>query len=203
MSSALTPGFYDVPPGMVATVVTYLEMMAPSEPRPVPPGLSPEITPVPDMTVGTYRDLFERVGAQDWLWFSRLALPEDALAAILADPDVAFFTIFDGDTPQALLELDFRETGACELAFFGVSPSLIGTGAGRLLMNRAIAEAWARPITRFHVHTCTLDHPGALGFYRRSGFTPVGQQIEMAPDPRLAGLLPEDAGAHIPIFGGR
>ena len=67
-------------------------------------------------------------------------------------------------------------------------------------MEHAIAEAFARPITRFWVHTCTLDDPRALTFYRRSGFTPVAQEVEIAPDPRLNGLLPEDAGAHIPDF---
>ena len=76
-----------------------------------------------------------------------------------------------------------------------------GRGLGRALMTRAIEEAWARPIARFWVHTCTLDSPAALGFYRRSGFTPVFQQIEIAPDPRLTGILPRNAASHIPVFG--
>ena len=82
----------------------------------------------------------------------------------------------------------------------GWPPSVIGTGAGRMLMNHAIRLAWARPISRFHVHTCTLDHPAALSFYRRSGFAPVRQQIEIAHDPRLTGTLPREAGPHIPVF---
>ncbi len=35
-------------------------------------------------------------------------------------------------------------------------------------MNRALEIAWARPIRRFWVHTCTLDHPGALPLYVRT-----------------------------------
>ncbi|MGD9865695.1 MAG: GNAT family N-acetyltransferase [Pseudodonghicola sp.] len=197
---ALAPGFYDVPPGMVATVVTHLEMRAPAAPRPVP---APEgcalrriEAPAPDW----YRDLFTRVGGQDWLWFSRLGMDDTQLSAILSDPGVEVWALEKDGRAEGLLELDFREPGACELAFFGVTPALIGTGAGRFMMNAAIDRAWARPIARFHVHTCTLDSPGALGFYRRSGFTPTRQQIEIAVDPRLAGNLPREAGAHIPIF---
>ena len=77
-----------------------------------------------------------------------------------------------------------------ELGFFGVAPSLVGSGAGRWLMNHAIAGAWSRPITRFWVHTCTLDHQDAVDFYVRSGFRAFRRQIEIASDPRLAGLLP-------------
>lgn len=196
---ALAPGFYDVPPGMVATVVTHLEMRTPAAPRPVPApeGISLRHieAPAPDW----YRDLFTRVGG-DWLWFSRLQMAEAELSAILTDPGVEVWAVEKDGRAEGLLELDFRHEGDCELAFFGLTAALIGSGAGRLLMNTAITRAWARPIERFHVHTCTLDSPGALSFYRRSGFTPVRQQIEIAADPRLTGDLPREAGAHIPIF---
>ncbi len=195
----LEPGFHPVPRGMVATVVTYLEMTTPAPDRPAPDLDGIRFAPL-EADVATYRDLFARVGAQDWLWFSRMQMADDDLAAILNDPDVTLHTLLKDGTPEALLELDFREDGACELAFFGVTPALLGTGAGRLLMNHATRLAWQRLITRFHVHTCTLDHPGALGFYRRSGFTPIRQEVEIAPDPRLTGVLPKDAGSHVPIF---
>lgn len=195
----LAPGFYDVPPGMVATVVTHLEMRAPAASRPVPaPGgirLTRVEAPAPDW----YRDLYTRVGG-DWLWFSRLQMEEAELSAILTDPGVEIWAVEKDGRAEGLLELDFRHDGDCELAFFGLTAALIGSGAGRLLMNTAIERAWARPIARFHVHTCTLDSPGALSFYRRSGFTPVRQQIEIAADPRVTGDLPREAGAHIPLF---
>ncbi|TDK43935.1 GNAT family N-acetyltransferase [Antarcticimicrobium luteum] len=198
----LEPGFYDVPAGMVATVVTHLEMRAPAAPRPVPTPEGVSLTRIAAPAPGWYRDLFTRVGGQDWLWFSRLGLDDAGLSSILCDPGVDVWALEKDDRAEGLLELDFREEGACELAFFGVTPALIGSGAGRFMMNAAIETAWARPITRFHVHTCTLDSPGALGFYRRSGFTPIRQQVEIAPDPRLNGNLPREAGPHIPIFEG-
>lgn len=199
MTGRLAPGFYDVPSGMVATVVTYLEMTQSPSVRPAPDG-APDVVVIPNVDTGTYRSLFSRVGAQDWLWFSRMQMNDAALQAILDHDDVVVATMMVDGQPEALLELDFREIGQCELAFFGVSQALLGTGAGRALMNRAVELAWQQNITRFHVHTCTLDHPQALSFYRRSGFTPVKQQIEIAPDPRLSGILPKDAGPHIPMF---
>ncbi len=199
MTESLAPGFYDVPQGMVATVVTYLEMTQPPVIRPTPDGV-PEVSVLPSVDATTYRRLFSRVGAQDWLWFSRMQMSDAALSDILDHKDVVVATMLAEGEPEALLELDFRDAGQCELAFFGVSPVLLGQGAGRALMNKAIELAWDRNITRFHVHTCTLDHPQALSFYRRSGFDPIKQQIEIAPDPRLTGVLPNNAGPHIPMF---
>jgi GNAT superfamily N-acetyltransferase len=195
----IADGLHDVPPGKVAMIVTHLEMRAKPTLRPaaLPDGVAFTAL-APDPAV--YRDLFRRVGLQEWLWFERMKLSDTALAAIFADPGMELFTLrLDGEA-EALLELDFRTEGACELAYFGLTRKLMGRGAGRYLMNEAITRAWARPITRLHVHTCTLDSPGALDFYRRSGFLPVRQQVEVCDDPRLTGLLPRDAGPHVPIF---
>ncbi|MFT7595787.1 MAG: GNAT superfamily N-acetyltransferase [Paracoccaceae bacterium] len=197
---ALADGYHDVPPGKVATVVTHLEMRtrAPQRPVPAPEGVSLRRVINPDLV--WYRDLFNRVGGQDWMWFSRLEMTDTALAAIIGNPGVQVLSLDKDGQAQGLLELDFRTSGECELAFFGVTSPMIGTGAGRFLMNAAIALAWDHPISRFHLHTCTLDSPMALGFYRRSGFAPTRQQIEIADDPRLSGGLPKTAAPHIPII---
>ena len=193
----LPDGHHEVPAGKLAMVVTSLAMTAlPScRPDPVPAPWRLERIVVPE--VDSYRALFRRVG-QDWLWFSRLRMEDAALLAILRDPDVAVYRLLAGASEAGLLELDFREAGECELSFFGLVPELIGGGAGRWLMNRALELAWARPIRRFWVHTCTLDHPKALDFYIRSGFEPIGRQVEIADDPRVAGFLPPEAGRQIP-----
>jgi GNAT superfamily N-acetyltransferase len=169
-------------------------------PRPSRPLASPLLLhrwEKPDLTA--YRSLYRAIG-QDWLWFSRLMMPDEALAAILGDPRVEVYTLMDRRRPIGLLELDFREEGQCELAFFGVVPEAIGQGAGRFLMDRAIEKAWARPIRRLWVHTCTLDHPSALGFYLRSGFRPYEYLVEVADDPRLTGHLAPDAAPQFPII---
>ncbi len=196
----LEDGFHDVPDGKLATVVTWLEMRSAPAPRPAPEREDLSLRRVEAPRVDWYRDLFRRVGAEDWLWFSRLVMPEAELAAILRDPKVEIYALQHGGAEKGLLELDFREDGACELAFFGLSPELIGGGAGRWLMNRALEIVWSRPISRFHLHSCTLDHPAALDFYRRSGFTAIRRQVEIADDPRLTGHLGAQSAPRIPII---
>ncbi len=195
----IADGLHDIPAGKVAMIVTHLEMQAapPLHPAALPEGVSFESLPADP---ARYRDLFRRVGLQEWLWFERMKFSDDDLSVVLSHPDVAAFSLRKDGRDEALLELDFRHAGTCELAYFGLTRVLMGTGCGRFLMNEAITRAWARPILRLHVHTCTMDSPGALAFYRRSGFTPVRQQVEICDDPRLTGLLPQDAGPHIPIF---
>jgi ribosomal protein S18 acetylase RimI-like enzyme len=103
--------------------------------------------------------------------------------------------------PVGLLELDFTTPGEAELAYFGLVPEEIGNGAGRWLMNEALARVWSRPgMERLFVHTCTADSPQALGFYRASGFTPYKRAIEIADDPRLTGVLPREAAGHVPLI---
>jgi len=194
----IADGLHDIPRGKVAMVVTHLEMTsrAPTKDRALPDGIS--FHPVaPD--VAWYRDMFDRVG-RDWLWFGRRRLSDAELMKVIGDPNVALYSLSLDGQDEALLELDFRVPGACELAYFGLTAKMIGTGAGRALMDRAIDLAWAQPITRFHVHTCTLDSQQALSLYMRSGFTPTKQQIEIDDDPRLIGVLTETAGAHLPII---
>ncbi|WP_254696893.1 GNAT family N-acetyltransferase [Octadecabacter sp. SW4] len=198
---ALENGFHDVPAGKIAMVVTHLEMRARPAPRDIPDVAGLALRRVPSPDLAWYRALFRRVGADDWLWFSRLVMDDAKLTAILQDPDVHVCALTKDGADMGLLELDFREGGACELAYFGIDPALIGQGAGRWMMEQATALAWDAGISRLHVHTCSIDHHAALGFYLRSGFKAVRRQIEVADDPRLIGVLPETAGGHVPVIG--
>jgi GNAT superfamily N-acetyltransferase len=229
----LTDGYGDVPPGKIASVVTSLQMFAPPAPRAPRSearngGEASDASADSDANASAnanandaanrwelrhverpdpdwYRDLFKRVG-EPWLWFSRLAMPTSELTSIIHDPRVDVVALWKDDRAEGLVELDFRVDDECELSFFGVTPPMIGSGAGRHMMNHAIARAWShptRPIRRFWLHTCSLDHPGALGFYSRSGFTAYRRQIEIADDPRLTGRAARNAAPHIPIIASR
>ena len=192
-------GYYDIPAGKLAAVTTSLEMLGRPTARaqPVhPPGRLRHIR-APD--VAWYRDLYRRIGT-DWLWFSRLRMSADVLKAVIQHPSVECYTLLVDGNDEGLIELDFHEAEVCELRMFGLTPKLIGKGAGRWLMNRAIEAAWSKPIRRFWVHTCTFDHPCALAFYIRSGFIPFRRQIEIADDPRLDGTLSRRDAAHVPII---
>lgn len=191
--------FIPVEPGMVATVVTHLEMLERPRPAPIPPAPL-RLVPWKQPDLGAYRTLFRRVGTP-WLWFSRLVMADSDLATILHDPAVEIYAVTDPrGTEVGLLELDFRSLPNCELSFFGLVPELNGKGLGRWLMAQAKSLAWRKGVERFWVHTCTLDSPAALAFYVRSGFTPYGREIEIFADPRLAGILPREAAPHVPLL---
>lgn len=148
-----------------------------------------------------YRALFRRVG-EAWLWYSRLVLDEPALLAIIHDPAVEIFAAVDyRGVEVGMLELDFRERPSCEIGYFALVPELAGQKLGRWLMAEALARGWQTDVTRIWLHTCTLDHPSALGFYQRQGFVAIARAVETFADPRLTGVLPLDAAPQIPLLG--
>ena len=185
--------------GELAAVVTFLEMR--ESPRADVPPSPHSLRRIEDPRPDEYRELFRKVGAR-WLWFSRLVMDDAALAAIIQHPAVELFKVVDESGSEVgILELDYREPGECELSFVGLVPELSGQGHGRWLLAEAINRAWREGVTRVHVHTCTLDHPAALGAYRRAGFVPYRRAVERFPDPRLLGFLPRDCAPQIPLIG--
>ena len=195
----LPNGYYDLPKGKLANVVTCLEMK--SKP-------SFGVTALPDGfslqrfsgdSLATFRTLFKAIG-EDLMWFSRAIMPDEKLSAILDNPQIESYGLFQNEKPIGLLELNFTEMPNCELAFFGLTKDAIGHGLGRTSMNIGIAKAWEKPINRFWVHTCHFDHPNALGFYQRSGFKPYALMVEVHDDPRLSGHLPYHASPHVALI---
>lgn len=193
-------GYTDLPPGRIANVVTYLEMNA----RPAPAadsdgGRTVRHVEKPDLEA--YRDLYRRIGT-DWLWFSRAVMSDAELSALLARPSTEIHFLEQDGVPIGLAELHRGEGGPAnvEIAMFGVVPEATGTGAARQLMNAALAIAWDGDTERVWLHTCSFDHPAALRFYRRSGFTPFKFAIEVSTDPRLDGHLPRTAGPHVALI---
>ena len=194
----LPDGYSDVPVGKIAAIVTHLEMTARPAPRPDPAGAW-SLRRVDVSKPDWYRDLYGRVG-QQWLWISRIRIPDAELAAIIQSPLMEIYALAHEGCDEGLLELDFREPGQCEFVSFGLTEKLVGIGAGRWLMNRALELAWSRPVTRVWLHTCTFDHPAALAFYQRSGFRPFRRQVEVVTDPRLDGTVPRDVARHVPVI---
>jgi len=191
-------GYTDLPPGRIANVVTYLEMLTPP-----PQGGAADETlsirriaePKPDW----YRDLYRRIGER-WLWSSRLTVSDSALAAWLADDAVEILALCRGDAAIGLAELDLSIQGEVEIVTFGVVPEETGSGAARTFMNEVLRQAWKPGVARLWLHTCSFDHPAAIPFYRRAGFRPFKFAIEVLLDPRLSGHLPSEAAPHIPLI---
>lgn len=195
---ALPDGYTDLAPGKIASVVTYLQMFEPARySAPARPDLQIRRERHPELT--WYRELFRGVGA-NWLWFGRLVMSDEELASVLHDERIDVFALLRDGEDVGLLELDRREPGEVELSYLGVVEEMVGQGAGRLLMARALEEAWSHQPKRVWVHTCSLDHPSALGFYQKAGFVPYKRAIEIADDPRVLGVLPRSAAPWVPII---
>lgn len=195
----LPDGYHAVPRGKLANVQTFLEMRAKPPLRPGREMPSWRLERLGQGDVPRYRALFHRVG-DEYLWASRLVATDAQLVANLSDDRLELYALTADGRDEGILELDFRVARECELSLFGVAVPLLRTGAGRWLMNQGIEIAWSRPIDRFWLHTCTLDHPNALAFYKRTGFMPYERKVEIYDDPRYLGLTRTDAAPHVPIL---
>ena len=189
-------GYTDLPAGKIAAVVTYLEMKE----RPAAPPAEPlPLRPVPAPDLAWYRSLYARIGL-DWLWTSRLLMTDAEVAAVLHHPANALFVAEEAADAIGIVELDRRNPEDVEISFFGLVPGATGQGLGTRMMAAALGQAWQPETRRVWLHTCTLDHPGAVSFYRRCGFTPYKRAIEVMDDPRLTGAIPREAAPRVPLI---
>ena len=98
----LNAGYHAVPPGMIAAVVTSLEMLELPTLRLEAPDPNWRLDRLaPDPT--EYRRLYRAVG-EDWLWFSRLLLTDAELAGIIGSADVEVYKLTDGGDGAGLFE---------------------------------------------------------------------------------------------------
>lgn len=165
----------------LGTVVTYLEMTAPPAGPPVAAPLAGvEIRRAVAPGVPFYRKLYEAVGTP-WMWTERRCLGDEELAAILGDPRVEVHLLRVAGALAGYAELDRRRPPDTELAYLGLAPEFIGIGLGCHLLDWAIRRAWRAGPRRLWVHTCDLDHPGALATYRRAGFRIFDRRREHVP----------------------
>ena len=201
-------GYTDLAPGKIASVVTYLEMRArPSLPASSSNKVSLRLIQHP--ALGRYRSLYRRAGA-GWLWFSRLEMSDADLSALLnrSTTDLFIAEVKNAENENreiGIAELDRSAPPDVEITNFALFPEAIGKGLGRPFMNAVLDQAWsareaAGATSRVWLHTCTLDGPAALVFYMKCGFRAYKRAIEVADDPRLRGVLPEDAAPQIPII---
>jgi GNAT superfamily N-acetyltransferase len=165
-----------------SVTITYLEMT--KEPLLVshPPANVGQLALIsaPEMPVDFYRYLFDKVG-RPYKWFSRVVMNDSELTEIIHDTAVELFVLYHQGSPAGFFEIDFRSTPDVEILFIGLNPDQTGRGLGRFLLTCALQRAWqgqgkAIKPNRVHLQTCTLDHPNALGFYQKMGFTPFSQE---------------------------
>ena len=160
----------------IPMTVTFLEMNAkPSAlPPPVPKGkvalLKCEKPPA-----HFYRYLYDTIGA-DYTWVDRKKLTPEALEKIIHDPLNELFVLYAEGNPAGMAELDLRKTGTVNISYFGLMPEAIGKRMGYFFLYHTCMNAWAHPISKLTINTCTLDHPRALPLYQRLGFTAYARE---------------------------
>lgn len=162
----------------VEVTITHLSMdTRPSYDRPsVPPGPATALIAAEAPPLWYFLDLYQAVG-RDYEWTDRFEEDPESLRDFVQDRDVTLYTLMRSGWPHGFFMLDTRETGVCDLSYFGLVPEAVGLGLGGYLVRTAVHAGWDRPgVSRMTVETCTLDHPRALGLYQRAGFTPVGQE---------------------------
>src|ERR1035441_1636235 len=191
-------GYTELAPGKIASVVTYLEMLErPALTDTSSSGVS--LRRVQNPALDWYRALFRRAGSE-WLWFSRLEMTDEQLAAVVNRATTELFVAEHAGNEIGMAELDRSEHPDVEITRFALFSEAIGKGFGRAVMTELLDRAWTESTKRVWLHTCNLDGPAALGFYIKCGFRPYKRAIEVADDPRIRGILREDAAPQVPII---
>jgi len=171
--------------GRLDVTISYLEMARLDwTPRGAQPAFDIEIVREPAPSVTLYRDLYDRVG-RPWLWYERRLMADEALASLLSHPRHELHVARHDGALVGFFELDGSDGDGIELAFFGLSLPYVGRRVGPWLLDRAIGHAFAKGAGKLTVNTNTLDHPGALGIYRRAGFRLLHSTAKELRDPRV------------------
>ncbi len=160
----------------IPMVVTFLEMT--SKPSALPPPMPKgkvAIMRAAHPPVHFYRYLYDTIG-DAYFWVDRRKLSDAALAAIVQDPEVELHVLYVDGNPAGMAELDMRDAMTGQLAYFGLMPEAVGKRLGYFFCYHAVMNAWARPISKLLINTCTLDHPRALPLYQRLGFVPYSRE---------------------------
>jgi GNAT superfamily N-acetyltransferase len=123
------------------------------------------------------RDQYLAVG-QMWSWNDKRVWSADQWKQYGLAPELRTFGAYYDNSLAGYYELRRDDEGGVEIAYFGLLPEFIGRGLGGLLLTSAIEQSWrlSPPVCRVWVHTCTLDHPGALGNYQARGMVIYKQE---------------------------
>jgi GNAT superfamily N-acetyltransferase len=163
-------------PRRLPTVVTFLEMKSrPSAIPPPQPKGKVALLRARHPPVHFYRYLYDAVG-RDYHWVDRKRLNDAQLESILAEERLELYVLYVEGCPAGMAELDFRDPSTAKLAYFGLISEYVGRQLGYFFLYHAAVNAWAKPISRLLVNTCTLDHPRALPLYQRLGFAPYSRE---------------------------
>lgn len=150
-------------------VRTYLQMTRADALRPAPwPHDDVVLRRLDSPPSSLYRFLYREVG-RPWHWLDRWDWSDRRIAGHLGSTGIELWLLSEHGGPAGFFELH-RTVEETEIAYFGLLPEYTGRGLGRALLTQAAVEAWRTEPARVWLHTCSLDHPAALGNYQARGF---------------------------------
>jgi GNAT superfamily N-acetyltransferase len=164
--------------------------------RPAPAGLAVIRAEIPSPALGRF--LYTAVGG-DWYWLQRLGWSHAQWQRHLERAGVETWVAYLAGTPAGYFELEAQAHDDVEITYFGLLPQFIGRGLGGPLLAATVARGWAMGARRVWVHTCSLDHPGALPGYQARGFRVfdvVHEEVDLpdAPPGPWPGAFPSPSG---------
>jgi len=139
---------------MTKVTTYYLEMRSPSllKSRDEPKGLVVSECSIKQFEFNKF--LYRFIG-EKWLWTDKLSWSDQ----------------------QWRDYVELREKDDVEIIYFGLAEQVIGKGHGAYLLTQAVRAAWNwEGVQRVWVHTCSLDHPGALQNYLSRGMKVYKQE---------------------------
>lgn len=93
----------------------------------------------------------------------------------ILDPGGEILIAEDDGVAIGVVSLVLMDGASVELAKMGVRPTAQGKGAGRLLVDAAIAKARAMGMSRVYIETNSVLGP-ALKLYHNAGFQPLRER---------------------------
>ncbi|RDI44693.1 GNAT family N-acetyltransferase [Nocardia mexicana] len=164
-------------------VVTYLELT-----RPGALVAAPVVAGVGLRRVDRESPLVRSVQAgvgEPYGWGAARRSAERWSAYLAEHPDEQYWLITVENEPAGVAYLEPQPAGDVEVTAFGLLPAYVGKGFGAYALTLALRQAWAtepvgaQEVRRVWLHTCSLDHPNALGNYRKRGLRPY--RVETKP----------------------
>jgi GNAT superfamily N-acetyltransferase len=173
-----------------SVTIKHLEMTARDQLRPSAPRPDLDVRRAEVALPELNRFLYTAVGGS-WYWLERLSWTYERWLAYLDRPEVETWVGYVAGSPAGYFELEAQAGGNVEIVYFGLLPRFVGRGLGGALLTAAVERAWARGAARVWLHTCDLDHPGALANYLRRGFRVFKEEVkEEELPPRSPGPWP-------------
>jgi len=154
--------------------VTFLEMHESKELPALLANTHFELLPKP-ISVNEYRKYYYGVGEKHF-WLDRMVMPDEELFGKINAANVDIFLFYINKEVAGYIEF-VKEEKYVEILYFGLMPAFIGKGYGKYFLQWVIANAWSYQPEWIQLNTCTLDHPNAIGTYKKAGFVQVRTEI--------------------------